>query len=421
MKIKTAEKSLSEVLAIKPAKHPKPCRQSGLLRKLMKIASGFELRKAGFNCTYEGMKDIAPTQPIIVLMNHSSFIDLEMVATMFAHRPYHIVCTRDGFVGKEGLMRKAGCIPTEKFISDVHLVRDMKYCLHDLGESVVMYPEASYSFDGTATPLPPSVGKCLKMMGVPVVMVRTSGAFLYDPLYNCLQKRKVKVSAHVGWLFSAQQLEDISVEDINQALTSSFTFDHFKEQYEQGLVVSEPFRADGLHRALYKCPHCGAEGHMEGKGTKLTCHACGKVYQLTERGKLEALEGPTEYQFVSDWYAWERACVRQELQAGTYRLEDPVDICVLVDTECVYRVGEGVLTHSDQGFHLTGCHGQLDYSQKPEASYSLYADYYWYELGDMVAIGTAKCRYYCFPKDQEHAVVAKVRLAAEELYKLRQA
>ena len=92
--------------------------------------------------------------PCLILMNHSSFLDLEIVSRIFYPRPYCIVCTSDGFVGKSWLMRQLGCIPTQKFVSDVSLISDMDYALHSLKTSVLMYPEASYSFDGTATPLP---------------------------------------------------------------------------------------------------------------------------------------------------------------------------------------------------------------------------------------------------------------------------
>lgn len=71
-----------------------------------------------------------------------------------------------------------------------------------------MFPEASYSFDGTATPLPESMGKCLKLLGVPVVMIRTYGAFLRDPLYNSLKLRKVDVSADVEYVLSPQEIAD---------------------------------------------------------------------------------------------------------------------------------------------------------------------------------------------------------------------
>ena len=84
--------------------------------------------------------------------------------------------------------------------------------------------------------------------------------------------------------------------------------------------------------------------------------------------------------------------------------------------EAIYRVGEGTLIHNNEGFKLTGCNGKLNYVQKPLASYSLYSDYYWYELGDMICIGDKKILYYCFPKSK-YDVVAKTRLAVECLYK----
>ena len=50
--------------------------------------------------------------------------------------------------------------------------------------------------------------------------------------------------------------------------------------------------------------------------------------------------------------------------------------------------------------------------------YSLYSDYYWYEIGDVICIGDHDALYYCFPKDKDVAV-AKARLATEELYKMK--
>ena len=120
---------------------------------------------------------------------------------------------------------------------------------------------------------------------------------------------------------------------------------------------------------------------------------------------------------MPDWYRWERECVKKEILEGTYRLEVPVDICMMVNMKSIYRVGEGVLSHTKEGFHLTGCEGKLEYSQKPTASYSLYADNYWYETGDVISIGDAKASYYCFPKNCGD-IVAKTRLATEEMYKI---
>ena len=98
-------------------------------------------------------------------------------------------------------------------------------------------------------------------------------------------------------------------------------------------------------------------------------------------------------------------------------MDVPVKIAILKDTKALYFVGSGRLTHTEAvGFHLTGCEGELDYIQKPISTYTLNADYNWYEIGDVIGIGDAKCLYYCFPQC-EGDVVAKARLATEEIYK----
>lgn len=418
MKIKTLNLPYSEVLALPTEKRRKPRRPSLLFRTLVRVLSEIDLRKVHFSCKRIGMERLKKHEPCIILMNHSSFIDLKIAESLVYPRPLNIVCTSDGFVGKRWLMQRLGCIPTAKFVSDYALVRDMVYAVNTLKSSVLMFPEASYSFDGTATPLPESVGKCLKLLNVPLVVIRTRGAFQRDPLYNNLQLRRTKVSAEMEYLLSAQEIAEKSAKELNAILEEQFSFDNFRWQQENRIPITEHFRADCLNRVLYRCPHCQTEGEMHGEGTQIVCKHCGKTYELTEFGFLRATNGETEFSHLPDWYRWERECVRKELESGEYRLDVPVEIYVMRDTKAIYHVGDGRLTHSLEGFHLTGCDGELDYRQSPNASYSLYSDFNWYEIGDMICIGKANLLYYCFPKSGGD-IVAKTRLAAEELYKMR--
>ena len=109
--------------------------------------------------------------------------------------------------------------------------------------------------------------------------------------------------------------------------------------------------------------------------------------------------------------------MRRELEEGRYLLDVPVEIGMLVDFKAIYLVGQGRLRQDQGGFTLDGCEGKLHFERPARLNYSLYADYYWYELGDIICIGDQEIQYYCFPP--AGTPVAKARLATEELYKLQ--
>jgi len=418
MKIKTKIADFDYVMSLPKQKHIKPKKPNMFFRTLLKVVGISDLKATNFTYKTIGMEKLSKNESAVFLMNHSSFIDLEIATNILYPRPLNIVCTSDGFVGKEWLMRNLGCIPTRKFITDTTLVRDMVYALKKLNSSVLMYPEASYTFDGTATPLPDSLAKCIKLLSCPVVMIKTEGAFLRDPLYNMLQKRKVDVSATVEYILSPEDIKKMEVQEIADILNRNFTFDNFKEQFEKKIKVTEPFRADGLNRVLYKCPSCESEGQMEGKGEHITCKKCNKSWYLTELGSLKATKSEDIFTHIPDWYKWERDCVKKEIESGNYYLDVPVTIRIMVNTKCIYEVGDGRLTQDINGFHLVSDDKKIDYYHNWNLSYSLYSDYFWYELGDVICIGNNKVLYYCFPKTKED-VVAKTRLATEEIYNLK--
>ena len=414
MKIKTVKKSYKDACSVTPPEHIRPKRPNPALRALMKTLSSFDLKAVDFSYTTENIER-AGKGPWLILMNHSSFLDLEIASRMIP-MPYNIVCTSDGLVGKESIMRHLGCIPTQKFVTDVSLISDLKYAVNTNKTSVLMYPEASYSFDGTATRLPRKLGVLFKALKVPVVMITTYGSFARDPLYNNLQKRKVKVSAKMECLLTPEEIKSTSVPDIDNILDRAFSFDYFKWQLENHVSITENFRADGLNRILYKCPHCLAEGNTEGVGTTFVCHNCGALYDMDEFGRLSSRADNTIFSHIPDWYSWEREEIKREIEEGSYSLDTDVKIGMIVDYKALYMVGDGHLHHGINGFVLDGCDGALHYEQGPRKCYSCYSDYFWYEIGDVICIGDKDVLYYCFPEKKD--VVAKTRLATEELFKL---
>jgi hypothetical protein len=135
---------------------------------------------------------------------------------------------------------------------------------------------------------------------------------------------------------------------------------------------------------------------------------------------LCAIDGDSAFTHIPDWFAWQREQVKEEIERGEYQLDIDVDIYMMVDYKAMYRVGEGHLLHDAEGFRLTGCNGALDYAQPPLTSYSINADYYFYEIGDMISIGNRRHLFYCFPKNTQ-AIVAKAKMATEEMYRIARA
>ena len=421
MKNTFVDMKYEDVLKKRRPPHKKPVRPNLFFRILLRVLSAFSLMGTGFRYTQEGMDQICKDQPCLILMNHSCFLDMPMAQRIFFPRPMNIITTSDAFVGMGGfmgwLMRTIGCIPTQKFVTDISLIKDMTYALKERKSSILMYPEASYSFDGRCTKLPRKMGVLLKKLDVPVVMVETFGAFSRNPLYNQLQVRKgVKISAKVRCLYTLEEVRTLSVQTLSDGLDEAFSFDHWAWQKQNSIEIHDDFRADGLSRILYRCPHCNEEGKMKGKGIHLTCNHCGKQYELTPMGDLKATDGDSAFTTVPLWNDWQRGLVRQEILDGSYRMDVDVDISVMMDYKAIYNVGTGHLTHDLTGFHLTGCDGAIEYHQKPQHSYCLYADYFWYEVGDIICIGNNDILYYCFPKGGD--VVAKTRMAVEEMYQL---
>ena len=417
MKINTRKLPYEEVLKLPRLQHRNPLKPSRFLATVVRVASAPTLWKTGFSYTTERM-DLVGDKPCLILMNHSSFTDMKLAFGIFYPKPLGIVTSVDAMSGILGvLMRFLGCTPTHKYVADMTLIRDIEYMLKKNKTSVLMYPEAGYSFDGRATALPRKMGVLMKRLGVPVVTVITQGAFARDPLYNMLQIRDVKVSAHVKCIATPEEIKEKPVAELDELVEEAFSFDNFAWQRDNKVSIDVPFRADGLHRILYKCPHCGEENKMEGKGIHLTCHGCGKKWEMDEYGQLSTCSGETEYPHIPDWYTWQRECVRRELEDGMYLLDTDVEIAVQVNLKGVCMIGEGHLVHDLNGFHLTGGDGKLDYKQSPVASHTLYSDYYWYEMGDVIGIGDNEFSYFCFPKG--NVSVTKARLATEELYKMK--
>ena len=382
-----------------------------MLSKMMLIGKEHKVEK--FNM--EGLKP-----PYLLLSNHMSFVDFELVSLgTYPHRVNNVV-NIDGFYMRAWLLEWIGAICTRKFTTDLHLVRSIRKVL-ERGDVLCMYPEARYSPAGTTSYLPESLGMLVKKSKVPVVVALHHGNYLHSPFWNFRKKRKVPLYTTFTKIWDPEDLEKLSVEEINEGLKKALTYDDYKYQKDNGILITEPYRAEGLNKILYQCPHCKTEHKMSSEGAELFCTECGKRWYLNEDGTLKALEGETEFSHIPDWFEWERSEVRAQIERGEYAFEDDVEVYSLPRCYKYEPLGFGKLTHDpEQGFVLTGHYRGKDYriQRMPLQTNSLHVEYDFLRIKpfDLVDISTENDSFYCYTTKKD--VITKLAFATEEIYKI---
>ena len=364
----------------------------------------------------EGLKG-----PYILLSNHHYFIDLEICAIATFPRRVNNVATVDGYYRRPWLMELLGCICKRKFTTDLHLIKSIKKVLAR-GDVLCMYPEARYTPIGTTAILPDSLGKLVKSCKVPVVVLLHHGNYLRTPFWNYRKVRNVPLYTTMEQILTAEQVASMTADEINTAIREAMQYDEYKWQKEHNIRITESFRAEGLHKVLYQCPHCLAESEMASEGSKLFCKKCGKIWNLTELGELVAENGETEFSHIPDWFEWERSQVRAEIENGTYRFEDSVDVYSLPHCMKFEHLGDATLIHTiDGGFTVKGKYNGEEYeiNRTPESMQGVHVeyDYCYIKPFDCIDISADKDSLYCYPTKTD--VITKLSFATEEIYRLR--
>ena len=382
-----------------------------VLSKMMLIGKEHKVEK--FNM--EGLKP-----PYLLLSNHMSFIDFELVSLgTYPHRVNNVV-NIDGFYMRAWLLEWIGAICTRKFTTDLHLIKSIKKVI-ERGDVLCMYPEARYSPNGTTSYLPESLGSLVKMLNVPVVVAIHHGNYIHSPFWNFRQKRKVPLHTTFTKIWGPDELAELSVAQINDGLKKAFEYDDYKYVKDNGIRITEPYRAEGLHKILYQCPHCKTESKMASKGAELWCTECGKRWYQNEDCTLTATDGETEFSHIPDWFHWEREQVREQVRNGTYHFEDDVEVYSLPRCYKYEPLGFAKLTHTvEDGFILEGYYRAQDYKiqRTPLQTNSLHIEYDFLRMKpfDLVDISTENDSFYCYTTKLD--VITKLALATEEIYQL---
>ena len=378
----------------------KPSKQYFFLMPLIWAAAKLSYMKCGMKIDRSGIKGVKG--PFLIIATHQGPADYSAAPlATFPHRAMY-VSDMEGFLyyGK-WLYRGLGCIGKRRFVSDITVVKNMKYAL-GMGQSVFVFPESRHSNVGTTAYIPKNLGKLCKFMDVPVVLFTLYGSYLANPFWDELRTRKVPIEGKLTLLYSKDALEKASADEIQKALEKGLEYNEYEYQTAKKILIKEPFRAEGLHKPLYICRKCGAKYKMTSSGDTLKCSACGREFLLREDGFLEDKESGEQF-VIPDWYEWERdleiSGCKKAIENGGFVKSYKVKVEALPSEKGFVDLGTGTLETNEKEFRLSFGEGEdaqtLSFPHRSRESVQTEYDYRGVK-GRGIVLSTRDCCYYVY-------------------------
>ena len=378
------------------------------------------LRKYGVKFHYNiRLKDYKA--PYIVIANHTSRFDYMFATIPFLPRRLNHVVGYNEFYRShlKFIMNVMQSIPKRNFYRDNHAMKEMMRVLKNKG-ILMIYPEGMNSISGASQPVALGTAKLLKHCQVPVLYVKIEGGYLENPKY-CDELRKGHVDATIDRLFTVEELNNLSEEEITDKINDALYHDAFEyNKIHHYHYPSKLGQALNMHHLLYWCPRCKSEFMMKGEGNVIKCTNC-------ENGAIVS----DTYDFIpinndcvipesqTKWWEMERDNERENVKNPSFELRDHVKLGVLPENEYLQNyetsivVGEGELILNRKGLTYKGSKDGMPFS-------------FTIDIKNLPSYGmcTDMSRFYTFYDDEFYEFypsresVGKWFLCTEELHRL---
>lgn len=323
-----------------------------------------------YNAKYNIIDDVNKCDgPCFVIFNHLSRIDHLYVSRACYPRITNMIAGYSEFYRTKfsfifGLNK---VIPKKNYSTDRIYFKGISDVFKK-GGCVTFSPEGLASDYGGNKPIVPGTSKLFKHFKVPVYFCHLEGQYLQNTKV-CLDERLGETFATMSLLFSKDDVEKMSVEEMDDIINEKFR----RNEYEWNREKKIKWKTNGrichrLEDICYKCPKCGKEFTMKGEGDTIKCLSCGNGATMDDYYQFHPFEGSV---IPIDPYVWveqERQDVIKEIrQNPDYFFEDDCQIGNLDEYKLVSKnktsfiVGEGKIRIDHKGMHYKGTRNGEDY------------------------------------------------------------
>ena len=325
---------------------------------------------AKYHPKYEIIDKIAPG-PCFLIWNHQSRRDHTFLCSAAWPRRISIMCEYNEFFRSHlhFAFDKIDIIPKKVYVDDFLSIKLMSSIIKQ-GGCLAFSPEGTSSIFGNNQPIVPGTGRFLKHYGIPVYCTEISGSYLTNNKI-CEQDRPGKVFVKQYLLFTPEDLERLSAEEIETKINEVFHHD----DYQWNKTARIKYKSKGkictnLQDICYKCPKCGHELEMDASGDYIKCNHCGNGAKMNDYYDFIPFDDTCVIpESPVKWMEYERQEIIKEIRKDeNYSFSENVELGLLPNDHYIKDhktseiVGKGKVTVDHNGFHFVGTKDGQDYS-----------------------------------------------------------
>ncbi len=245
----------------------------------------------------------------LIVSNHQTTMDPFLLALSFKF-PIYFIASDDLFNLKISPLINylVAPIPKSKSVADLVAVRNVFRIVKE-GGAVGIFPEGNRTISGGQWEMTDAIAKLAKLVKVPLVLYNIKGGYGTDPRWGH-NIRKGRLESGVLRVISAEELNEMTVEEVQSAIKSGLDVDDTLS----GIAFKSRKRAEYIERALYMCPVCKEVSSIVSHKRTFCCKHCNTSSVYTEQLHIDPpIDG---YDRIYEWFEWERAAITEQVKNG---------------------------------------------------------------------------------------------------------
>ena len=242
----------------------------------------------------------------LVLYNHQTAFDQFFVGMAFRGAIYYVASEdlfSKGWVSSV-IRYLVAPIPIKKQTTDIGAVMNCIRVARE-GGTIAIAPEGNRTYSGKTEYMSSAIAPLAKKLKLPIAFYHIEGGYGVHPRWSD-KIRKGKMRGFVSKVLEPEEYAGMTNEELYARIQQELSVD---EGNADSRFLSSK-KAESLERAMYVCPDCGLT-EWESTGNTVTCKQCGKAVAYGEDKSLTGVNGPFPFQFVTQWYDYQKEFVNK--------------------------------------------------------------------------------------------------------------